>query len=89
MKRSVFDNIISFLLGISWAFIVLGAYIIFKIFLFMGVATALFFSILYIILGLFFILLLETMLTYKERLVESKKQTQLLKEIRDSIKTPR
>ena len=87
MKRSVFDNIISFLLGISWAFIVLGAYIVFKIFLFMGVGSALFFSILYIILGLFFILLLETMLTYKERLIESKKQTQLLEDIRDALRT--
>ncbi|MBU1642180.1 hypothetical protein KKE54_02365 [bacterium] len=87
MKRSIFDNIISFLLGISWAFIVLGAYIVFKIFLFMGVASALFFSILYIILGLFFVLLLETMLTYKERLAESKKQTQLLEEIRDSFRS--
>jgi len=86
MKRSVFDNIISFLLGISWAFIVLGAYIVFKIFLFMGVGSALFFSILYIILGLFFILLLETMLTYKERLAESKKQTQLLEEIRNALR---
>lgn len=87
MKRSVFDNIISFLLGISWAFIVLGAYIVFKTFLFTGVVSALFFSILYIILGLFFILLLETMLTYKERLDESKKQTQLLEDIRDALRT--
>ncbi len=86
MKRSVFDKIISFLLGISWAFIVLGAFITFKLFLFMGVASALFFSILYVIFGLFLILLLETMLTYKERLDESKKQTQLLEEIRDSIR---
>ncbi|MCJ7764986.1 MAG: hypothetical protein MUP09_03500 [Thiovulaceae bacterium] len=86
MKRTVFDNILSFLLGISWTFIVLGAYIVFKIFLFMGVGSALFFSILYIILGLFFILLLEMMLTYKERLAESKKQTELLEEIRDSLR---
>ena len=85
MKRNIFDKIISFLLGTSWAFIVLGAFIIFKIFLFMGVGSALFFTILYIILGLFFVLLLETMLSYKERLAESKKQTQLLEEIRDSF----
>jgi len=85
MKRSIFEKIISFLLGISWTFIVLGAYIIFKIFLFMGVGSALFFSILYIILGLFLILLLETMLSYKERLDESKKQTRLLQEIRDAL----
>ena len=85
MKRSVFDKIISFLLGISWAFIVLGAIIIFKIFLFMGVSTALFFSILFVIFGLFLVLLLETMLMYRERLDESKKQTQLLQEIRDTL----
>lgn len=85
MKRSLFDKIISFLLGISWAFIVLGAFITFKLFLFMGVATALFLAILYIIFGLFLVLLLETMLTYRERLDESKKQTQLLQEIRDAL----
>jgi len=85
MKRSIFDKIISFLLGISWAFIALGAFITFKIFLFMGVATALFLSILYIIAGLFIVLLLETMLSYRERLDESKKQTQLLQEIRDAL----
>jgi len=85
MKRSIFDKIISFLLGTSWAFIVLGAFITFKLFFFMGVATALFLSILYIIFGLFIILALETMLTYKERLHESKKQTELLQEIRDAL----
>lgn len=51
----------------------------------MGVSTALFFSILFVIFGLFLILLLETMLTYRERLDESKKQTQLLQEIRDAL----
>ena len=51
----------------------------------MGPATALFLSILYVIFGLFLILLLETMLTYRERLDESKKQTQLLQEIRDAL----
>ncbi|MEN8147748.1 MAG: hypothetical protein ABFR02_09040 [Campylobacterota bacterium] len=86
MKRSIFDKIISFLLGISWAFIVLGAFITFKLFLFMGVAAALFLSILYVIFGLFLVLLLETMLTYRERLDESKKQTQLLEEIRDALR---
>ena len=86
MKRSVFDKIISFLLGISWAFIVIGAFIIFKLFFFMGVSAALFFSILFIIFGLFLVLLLETMLSYRERLDESKKQTQLLEEIRDALR---
>jgi len=85
MKRSIFDKIISFLLGISWAFIVLGAVITFKLFFFMGVATALFLSILYVIFGLFLVLLLETMLSYRERLDETKKQTQLLQEIRNAL----
>lgn len=51
----------------------------------MGAPTALFLAILYIIFGLFLVLLLETMLSYRERLDESKKQTQLLKEIRDAL----
>ena len=51
----------------------------------MGVATALFLSILYGIFGLFLVLLLETMLSYRERLDETKKQTQLLQEIRDAL----
>jgi len=85
MKRTVFDNIASFLLGLSWAFIVFGAYITFKTFFFMGVISALFFSAVYVVFGLFLILLLETMLSYKERLAETKRQTKLLEEIRDAL----
>ena len=66
-------------------FIILGSYITFKLFIFLGVATALFIAVLYIVFGLFFILLLETMLTYRARLDESKKQTQLLQEIRNAL----
>ena len=81
MKANMFDSILSFLHGIAWAFIVIGAFITFKIFAFLGLATALFFTIFFIILGLFGILILEALSIHKERLKEAKKQTALLEEI--------
>jgi uncharacterized membrane protein YjdF len=86
MKRSTFDAIISFLLGISWTFIVVGAWIVFQIFSFLGTGTALFFTISFILLGLFSVVVLESMHLYRERLEEMKKQTALLEEIRASLK---
>jgi cytochrome c biogenesis protein CcdA len=86
MKRSTFDAILSFLLGISWTFIVIGAWIVFQITSFLGTGTALFFTILFILLGLFAIALLESMHLYRERFEEMKKQTALLEEIRASLK---
>ncbi len=81
MKRSTFDAILSFLLGSSWAFIIIGAWGIFNLFSFLGLAPALFIAIFFILFGLFGILLLETLLTYRERHKEQQKQTQLLEEI--------
>lgn len=86
MKRSTFDAIVSFLLGISWTFIVIGAWIVFQIFAFLGTGTALFFTISFILFGLFAILVLEAMLLYRQRFEETKKQTALLEEIRAALK---
>ena len=77
----MFDSILSLLHGIAWAFIVVGAFITFKVFAFLGFATALFFTIFFIILGLLGILILEALSIHKERLKEAKKQTALLEEI--------
>jgi len=82
MRPGTFDRLLSFLLGTSWAFLIIGAWGVFRLFLFLGVAPALFIVILFILLGLFGILLLETLLTYRERADEQKKQTELLEEIR-------
>lgn len=87
MKRSTFDAILSFLLGVSWAFIVIGAWIIFNLFSFLGFPTALFFTILFVFAGLFGVLLLETMHLYRENVEENKKQTQLLQAILKQLKS--
>ena len=81
MKKSSFDSILSFLLGASWAFIIFGAWIVFKTTIIFGLASALFFTMLTIFTGLFMILVLETLSLYKERHAELKKQTQLLEAI--------
>ena len=43
MKKSLFETILSFLLGISWAFLILGSALTFKTFLDFGLFAALFF----------------------------------------------
>ncbi|RLA69871.1 MAG: hypothetical protein DRG24_07780 [Epsilonproteobacteria bacterium] len=82
MKRSTFDSILSFLLGTSWAFIIIGAWGTFNLFSFLGFAPALFIAIFFVLFGLFGILLLETLLTYRQRHEEQQKQTKLLYEIK-------
>ena len=61
MKRSTFDNIIGFLQGIFWAFLLIGAWIIFHIVSIFGLPLALFFTFLFIFFALMALLLLESM----------------------------
>jgi len=77
----MYDRIISFLLGASWAVVIFGALIIFKIFVLFGLTVALFSTLLYIIISLFLILMLDAFEVNKQRLEESKKQTALLEKI--------
>ncbi|MEA3369791.1 MAG: hypothetical protein U9Q40_00455 [Campylobacterota bacterium] len=81
MQKDIFDRIISFLLGASWAIVLFGALITFKIFIVLGIGLALFITILYIILSLLIILTLDTFSINRQRLAESKKQTELLEKI--------
>ncbi|NPA59592.1 MAG: hypothetical protein GXO30_03885 [Epsilonproteobacteria bacterium] len=81
MQKDIFDKIINFLLGASWAIVIFGALITFKIFLFLGFPIALFFTIIFVILALFVILAIDTFAVNKERLQEAKKHTQLLEEL--------
>ncbi len=86
MKKSLFETILSFLLGISWAFLLLGSLLTFKTFLDFGLFTAIFASIIFVFVTLFFILLLETMNLYRESHEEKRKQTKLLFDIRELLK---
>ncbi len=82
MRKSLFETILSFLLGISWAFFFLGALLTFDTFIDFGFFAALFGTIVFAFVTLLFILLLETMNLYRESHEEKKKQTQLLSEIK-------
>jgi len=86
MKKSLFETILSFLLGISWAFLILGSALTFKTFIDLGLFTSLFATIIFIFVTLFCILLLEMMNLYREGHEEKRKQTKLLFDIRDLLK---
>ena len=86
MKKTVYETILSFLLGVSWAFLVLGAVLTFESFIEFGLMTAVFSTIVFIFVFLFVILILETMNLYRESHEEKRKQTKLLFDIRESLK---
>jgi len=86
MKKSLFETILSFLLGISWAFLILGSALTFKTFLDLGLFAALFSTIIFIFIILIFILILEMMNLYREGHEEKRKQTKLLFDIRELLK---
>ena len=86
MKKNLFETLLSFLLGISFAFLVIGSAITFKTFLDFGLFPAIFSTIIFIFVTLFFILILETMNLYREGHEEKRKQTKLLFDIRELLK---
>ncbi len=86
MKKNVYETILSFLLGVSWAFLVLGAILTFESFIDFGLTTAVFSTIVFVFVFLFLILILETMNLYREAHEEKRKQTKLLFDIRELLK---
>ena len=87
MKLSTFDALLSFLSGVSWAFVIVGAWVTFQSVVFLGIVPALMFTFLFIFLALFLILILEMMAIYRERHQAQLKQTEYLEEIRDTLKS--
>jgi len=81
MQKDIYERIISFLLGASWAIVLFGALITFKIFIAYTLVFAIITTLFYIFFSLFFILLLDAFLVQKEQLREAKKQTKLLEKI--------
>ena len=81
MQKDIYERIISFLLGASWAIVFFGALITFKIFIVYSLIFAVILTIAYIILSLFLVLLLDAFLVNKQRLQEAKKQTKLLEKL--------
>ncbi len=87
MKKSSLEALLSFLLGSSWAFVILGAFIVFKTFLFLGVIGATVFTFLFLFVAVVLIALIEVLMLYKENSDELKRQTKLLEEIQKDIKS--
>lgn len=85
MKRSTFDALLSFLGGVSWAFVIIGAWVTFQSLVFLGIVPALMFTFLFIFLAIFLLLVLETMSMARERNDMLAKQNKLLEEIRESV----
>jgi len=81
MQKDIYEKIIGFLLGASWAIVLFGALITFKIFINFGFIIALFSTVIYIFISLFLILAIDAFLVNKQRLHEAKKQTELLEKI--------
>lgn len=88
MKRGTFDALLSFLGGVSWAFVIIGAWVTFQSFVFLGIVPAVMFTFLFIFIALFLILVLETMAMYKDRHEMMVRQTALLEEIRERLDAP-
>ncbi len=85
MQKSKFDRIISFLLGASWAIVIFGALITFKLLSFLGFPLALFFTMIFIVISFFIILALDAFSINRKKYEESKKQTKLLEEIQTTL----
>jgi uncharacterized membrane protein len=81
MQKDIFERIISFLLGASWAIVLFGSLITFKTFIVFGFAFSFFITTLFIVVSLFLILTLDAFSTNKKRLAEAQKQTKLLEKI--------
>jgi len=81
MQKDKFDRIVNFLLGASWAIVLFGALVTFKIFLTLGFALSIFITVIFVVIALFLILTLDSFAVNRERLDEAKKQTKLLEKI--------
>ncbi len=81
MQKDIYEKIIGFLLGASWAIVLFGALLTFKIFINFGFIIAIFATLVFIFISLFLILTIDAFLVNKQRLQEAKKQTKLLEKL--------
>jgi len=87
MKRTTHDSLLSFLSGASWAFAIIGAWVTFQSFVFLGLVTALLFTFLFLFIALLIIVILENLSLSRDRYEETLKQTVILEEIRHTLIT--
>lgn len=81
LRRSILGILANFLLGVAWAFVLIGAFYTFFSFYRVGLLDAVLMTFLGALPGLFFVVVLEYMIAGLERLEESRKQTRLLEKL--------
>ncbi len=81
LKDKSLSFIINFLLGVAWAFMLIGAVTSFLSSYHDGILVALISAFIGMLPGMFAVLLLEHIITSKEQYYELKKQTALLEKI--------
>ena len=81
MQKATFDRILSFLHGASLAFVIIGTFITFRVFLFLGVLNALLVSFVFLFISLVITLFIDMFRVNRQRLDELKNQTQILEKI--------
>ncbi len=86
MQLRTFDTLLSFMLGASWAFIIIGALVTYSTFSFLGWLPALFITFIFLFIAFLIVLLLETLMMFRKNFDEKREQTRLLKEILDTLK---
>jgi NhaP-type Na+/H+ or K+/H+ antiporter len=59
MKRSFFETLVHLMLGVSWAFILIGLALTYHYFSYYSLLTALFASFVFLFIALFMVLILE------------------------------
>jgi len=82
MKPSTFNALLSFLVGVSWAFLIIGAWVTFQSFLFLGIVPSLMFTFIFIFVALFIILALEAISHSKERNEMMKEHARSIEELK-------
>lgn len=81
MQKATFNRILSFLHGASLAFVIIGTFITFRVFLFLGVINALSAAFVFLFISLVITLLIDSFRVNRLRLDEAIKQTQILEKI--------
>lgn len=86
MKQSTFDALIGFLQGIFWAFLLIGAWTTFHVASIFGIPIAIISVFVFIFFSLLGLLMLENMRVNRLQAEAILTQTQLLQEIRSSLR---
>jgi membrane associated rhomboid family serine protease len=85
MRRTVAETIVSFLLGAAWAIVLLGFVLFFWSFMPYGLVVAVMAALVGSLFGLFLVVMLEVAALQFEKHRELKRQTHLLKKIREAL----